>query len=277
MTLIATASNGNGDLVVCADKRGAIFDKHIGYYVKGDSEEKLFPFSGGVVVGLSGEASLVSDIIPRASYELKETRQVRAHNAGLSQGAKAAVIRDNEERGLYEDEYGIDACAFLADRLNAHFGKWFGKREGAGTNKWPDVEITYCQWHHKPLGPRIVKLFSRDGFCPRGVSGQYAFSGMYRYAHGLCERVYDSSMSIEELKLLMAFLVTESARTDPTIGPSIDMFVLASAGTPERITDSEIAKINRSNQLMGDTLRQYIRSSMGSIQAQIRERGGLMG
>lgn len=239
MTLIVAAVSSSGDLVIAADRRATILDNDIGYFVNDDNTTKLVAYSNGVVVGIAGEASYVADTVLRCSY----------------------LEKDSEKKPQDTPATERTSSEYLADELHGHFTKWFDRKQTA-QYKWPSVEIAFFQW--LPMlegGPRIVRLASKDGFQPRlSIGKKYALFGTFSFAVGLCDRLYTPDYTTEETKHLCSLLITEAARTNPTIGATMDMWVLSSSGAPEIIVPGELERIKLANEkLFSEQLHDLIR------------------
>jgi len=101
--------------------------------------------------------------------------------------------------------------------------------------------------------PRMFQLLSQMDFAPMLHNYGFALCGVAQYALYLLNRLYQPDSSIEQLKALAAYVITETASQDGKVGGPVQMAMITAGGCKELATDQvrEIIKHNdgRSEQL----------------------------
>lgn len=201
------------DVVLAADRRGTYGDPR-GLVCLDENMTKLH-VCGPVVLGIVGMPGAILD-------------PVRAFQAGVAVAA--------------------DPIATLALALRQHYEKNFGLRpfisNGQILDGRPQATVLYAD--RRPGAAGLCTLPSELNFTPIPPGPRYVMAGVTNYALYLFQRLWRDNFSVDEALRLGAFLITETSKLDPKVGPIPDLAVLSASGA-KQLDRAEIDKIVAGN------------------------------
>lgn len=151
-----------------------------------------------------------------------------------------------------------DPIATLSQALRQHYEKNFGLRPFISTGQILDArpQATVVYADRRPGAAGLCQLPSELNFTPIPPGPRYVMAGVTNYALYLFQRLWRDTFSVDEALRLGAFLITETSKLDPKVGPIPDLTVLTSSGA-KQLDRPEIDKIVAEND---ERIAQFARS-----------------
>jgi 20S proteasome alpha/beta subunit len=115
-----------------------------------------------------------------------------------------------------------------------------------GYDTGPDEQFTQ---------PRIYQLISAFDFAPMLTATGFGLQGVAQYALYLLNRLYVPDASIDELKSLASYVITETASQDGKVGGPVRMAIVTPAEGCRILTPTDMEGIADGNATRSDQLR----------------------
>lgn len=223
MTLIC-ALEGQDGLVLASDSRGTIGDPR-GLTAIRDVEKKIFKLSSLCGIAVSGSSELASQMIDE-------------------------FLKKIEEESLEQISSIVDKIYNISKTL---YNQWFGVRhwvtEKPLVDQRPVIIFILCGYNkiakqtREELEKKIFFLNSQLDFAPHLCTSGYMMAGIPQYATYLMHKFYNPNMTVDNLKALAAYLISETASQDPKVGGPIKMAIIDSKAGYTEIADTAIRQI----------------------------------
>lgn len=205
---------GKGGLVLVSDSRATIGDPR-GLTVSNDTVKKIF--------GISQKAGLIM--------------------AGA--GEIGAVLIDEMSKRLNKEDDVDSVLIKIHDVSVPLFTKWFGQPVIAPQGiirPWPSLVINLAGLS-RDGSSKLYILTSEIGFAPSKSTMGFATIGVVPLAIYLLNRLYDTSMNLQNCKKLATYAILETMSQDGKVGGPIQMATI----TPDKgfcfVEEGEIARI----------------------------------
>ena len=141
-----------------------------------------------------------------------------------------------------------DLIPQLAEALKAHYGRNFGLRPFVVKEQVVDLrpQATIIYADRRPGAAGLCVMPSELNFSPIFMPQRYVMAGISNYALYLFQRLWRDTFSVNDALGLGAFLITETSKLDPKVGPVPDLMVLGADGAQalDRSRIDEIIKVN---------------------------------
>jgi 20S proteasome alpha/beta subunit len=202
---LLVALRGNDGIVVAADSRGTFGDPRA-VTAQNDAQKKLYRASRHAAILTAGSGELGATIMAEALTLIQETDGV------------SAVL--DKTRTLVRTKYG-EWFPNFALQINQ-----------AGTPVRPDLALLiagYDAVQGAPPEQKIFQILSGLDFAPMLHNYGFALVGVAQYALYLLNRLYQDNSSIEQLKPLAAYVITETASQDGKVGGPVQMATITPA------------------------------------------------
>jgi 20S proteasome alpha/beta subunit len=232
MTLLV-ALRGQDGIVVATDSRGTFGDPR-GVTAQNDAQKKLYV------------ASKYSAILTAGSGELG-----------------AAVM--SEILQAVKDKEGVTTIMDQARTLlRTKYGDWFAKfaiqpLPNPLSPLRPDLALILAGYDTDPAGrpteQRIFQLISQTDFAPMLHNYGFALAGVAQYALYLLNRLYEKDSTVEKLKALAAYVITETASQDGKVGGPVQMATITPDSGSKELTSDEIDAVLKHNERRSKVLR----------------------
>ncbi len=232
MTLLVALSGADG-LVVASDSRGTFGDPR-GVTAQNDSQKKLYVTSKYSAILAAGAGELGAQLMGEVTTAVKTIEGV-------------TPIMD-ATRGL----------------VRAKYGDWFSRFaiqpvQGAPAPVRPDLALLIAGYDvdasGTPTDQRIFQLVSQADFAPMLHNYGFAIQGVAQYALYLLNRLYERGSTVEQLKALAVYVITETASQDGKVGGRVQMAVIRASEGCKELTVDEIGAIVTQNQRRSDALK----------------------
>jgi len=225
VTLLVTLRGADG-IVVATDSRGTFGDPR-GVTAQNDSQKKLYI------------ASRYSAILTAGSGEL------------------AAFVMEEVLRTIQGTE-GITAIMDATRNLvRARYGDWFASFAlqpipSVPAPVRPDLGLILAGYDvdatGRPTDQRIFQLMSQADFAPMLHNYGFAIAGIAQYALYLLNRLYERNSTVEQLRALAAYVITETASQDGKVGGRVQMATITPTAGCQELKPEEINAILVHNQ-----------------------------
>lgn len=230
MTLLVALKGADG-LVVAADSRGTFGDPR-GVTAQNDSQKKLYVISKYAAILTSGSGELGATIMQEVAAALKNVTGVTP----------------------------------VMDTLRAHvrgrYGDWFARfaiQPGLPMPVRPDVAFIIAGYDvdaaSSPTEQKIFQLISQTDFAPMLHNYGFALSGVAQYALYLLNRLYEKDSTVEQLKALAAYVITETASQDGKVGGRVQMATIAPTQECKELNAADVDQILAENERKGEALK----------------------
>jgi 20S proteasome alpha/beta subunit len=158
--------------------------------------------------------------------------------------------------------------AKLRDISRAKFNEWFSAFPMLSIPNQnpqfvrPTLQLTLAGYDvvEGKSTPRFYSMVSNFDFAPNLHDYGFALGGVAQYALYLLNRLYSSDMTVEDLKHLAAYVVTETAAQDGKVGGPVQMAVIL-PNTGFEVGSEELAKIVVENEHLSKDLKGLFRSA----------------
>ena len=212
-------------IILGADSRGTIGDPR-GLTAINDSYLKIFPM-GRCGIGIAGASeigtALLDELRKQGSDDLTDIDQT------------ISIVRNESTQ-----------C----------FNNWFGNIPSI---QRPGVLLTVAGYRRRTSAqpdPMIYLLNSQTNFAPQLFGHMPCMTGVPQYAVYLVHRYYDPTISVEQAKCLVEYLIAETASQDPKVGGPIRIAEITPEGYKE-LNESEVETIHQRNESLNQQLRQF--------------------
>jgi predicted proteasome-type protease len=223
MTL-TIALQGCDGLLLAADSRGTIGDPR-GLTAINDDQRKIFKLSHHCGVATAGSSELAMKLVDEINRRM----------------------RTDDPTGKTAPDDADAVMGLTRETARACYGDWFGKFPldqrpvinfllagyAAGTSNRLDV-------------PRIYLLASQIDFAPQ-LCARQMLAGVPQYAIYLLHRLYDQTMTIENLLSLAVYLINETATQDPKVGGPVRIATIRPGKGFQETDEKTIGKIVKRN------------------------------
>lgn len=236
MTLLVALSGADG-LVVASDSRGTFGDPR-GVTAQNDSQKKLYVASKYSAILAAGAGELGAQLMAEVTAAVKDIEGV-------------TPVMD-ATRGL----------------VRAKYGDWFSRFAiqpvpGVPSPVRPDLALLVAGYDvdadGRPTDQRIFQLISQADFAPMLHNYGFAIQGVAQYALYLLNRLYQRDSTVEQLKALAVYVITETASQDGKVGGRVQMATITAGGGCKELTAEEVEAIVSQNQRRSEALK--LRSS----------------
>lgn len=213
MSLVVAMQVGSDDVVMAADRRGTYGDPRA--LVCLDENMNKLHVCGNAALGIVG--------MPGAVFSPIVAVQNQAATTPDLVGALSAALREH-----YVKNFALRPFITNAQLMDSR----------------PSATIVYADRRAKAAG--ICTLPSELNFTPMFTGQRYVMAGVTSYALYLFQRLWRDTFSVNDALSLGAFLITETAKLDPKVGPIPDLMVLTSNGAEllDRNRIDAIIKVN---------------------------------
>jgi 20S proteasome alpha/beta subunit len=232
VTLLAALSGIDG-LVVASDSRGTFGDPR-GVTAQNDSQKKLYVTSKYSAILTAGAGELGAQLMGEVADVIKQTE-------GVTKIMDAARTH-----------------------IRAKYADWFNKfvvqpLPNVPAAVRPDLALLVAGYEvdagGNPVEQRVFQLISQFDFAPMLHNYGFALQGVAQYALYLLNRLYRRDASVEQLKALAAYVITETASQDGKVGGRVQMAMITPKDGCRELTIEEVDQIINQNQHRSDTLK----------------------
>ena len=123
----------------------------------------------------------------------------------------------------------------------------------------PDVSLLIAGFdvdqHGKHTEQRIFQLLSQLDFAPMLHNYGFGLVGVAQYALYLLNRLYENGSSVEHLKALAAYVITETASQDGKVGGRIRLATITPADGATELSEEAVGKIVEQNSTRNTSLK----------------------
>ncbi|MFH1391030.1 MAG: hypothetical protein ABIH20_01830 [Candidatus Diapherotrites archaeon] len=198
MTLIVCAKGIDG-MVFASDSRGTFGDPR-GITARNDTMRKIFKLNNQCILLMSGSAELGETILEEIQRQIS-TQKLK----NIDKVVECAV-----------------------NKFRAKYNEWFPQFQ---PNQRPMLGIIIGGYEvdkkkKQSCKPKIFSMMSPLNFAPGLHNYGFALHGVPQYALYLLNTLYSDRMKINQLKQLLAYVITETASQDGKVGGPIQMAVL---------------------------------------------------
>ncbi len=232
MTLVL-AVRGNNGIVLAADSRGTYGDPRA-ITAQNDSMIKLHRLARHAGVLMAGDAGLGNQIL--ATFP-----QDRAASVSISM--------------LME---------IFRHHIRTVYSSWFQgfaiqPVQGATQPTRPQVNFIVAGYDYDADGnantPALYNLPCHYDFAPVRLDHGFVLDGVAQYGLYLFNRLYRDGYSMEQLKSLVAYAITETASQDGKVGGPIRMATISSQAGYQDVPDEDVNSLVEENGARSEALR----------------------
>jgi 20S proteasome alpha/beta subunit len=232
MTLLV-GLRGHDGLVVAADSRGTFGDPR-GLTAQNDSQKKLYITSKYSAVLLAGSGELGASLMEAVLKEI--------------QGSEGVTPIMEKTRLVLRQKYAEMFSGFAIQQL-----------PGLTIPVRPDVQLLLAGYDLDPSGKpteqRIFQLLSQLDFAPMLHNYGFGLVGVAQYALYLLNRLYENGSSIEHLKALAAYVISETASQDGKVGGKIRLATITPKDGAVELSELDIERIIVENSIRNSSLK----------------------
>jgi len=216
MTLLV-GLRGTDGIVVASDSRGTFGDPR-GVTAQNDAQKKLYVATNRACVLTAGSGELGATIM-------------------------------TEALGIYELTDGVSQVLTKTRTLvRQRYAEWFPnfalQPNQDGDPVRPDLALLIAGYDAAPAGrqpdQKMFQIISTLDFAPMLHNYGFALVGVAQYGLYLLNRLFKDNATVDQLKALAAYVITETASQDGKVGGPVQMAVMgatsATALTPEEVT-----------------------------------------
>jgi predicted proteasome-type protease len=233
MTLLV-GLRGTDGIVVASDSRGTFGDPR-GVTAQNDAQKKLYVATNRVCVLTAGSGELGATIM-------------------------------TEALGVYQPTDGVSKVLNKTRTLvRQRYGEWFPnfalQPNQQGQPVRPDLALLIAGYDDVPApagrqpDQKIFQIISGLDFAPMLHNYGFALLGVAQYALYLLNRLYKGSASVDQLKALAAYVITETASQDGKVGGPVQMAVIG-ANTTTELTPEEVGQTMQDNATKSTRLKE---------------------
>ena len=222
MTLLV-GLRGTDGIVVASDSRGTFGDPR-GVTAQNDAQKKLYAATNRVCVLTAGSGELGATIM-------------------------------TEALGIYQPTDGVSQVLTKTRTLvRQRYGEWFPnfafQQNQEGNPVRPDLALLIAGYDTAPAGKqpdqRMFQIISALDFAPMLHNYGFALVGVAQYGLYLLNRLFRDNATVDQLKALAAYVITETASQDGKVGGPVQMAVIGATATKE-LTPEEVGEILQTN------------------------------
>jgi len=123
----------------------------------------------------------------------------------------------------------------------------------------PDISLLVAGYdvdqHGRPTEQRIYQLLSQIDFAPMLHNYGFGLVGVAQYALYLLNRLYETGSSVEHLKALAAYVISETASQDGKVGGKIRLATIMPNDGAVQLSDEDVDRILKENALRNTSLK----------------------
>jgi 20S proteasome alpha/beta subunit len=232
---LTVALVGHNGMVAAADSRGTFGDPR-GLTAQNDNMTKVFTLAPHVVGTLAGAAELGVQLMA----------EVQAATAAAGMDGVTQVME------------------LVRTTTRTRYAEWFpgwqiqpGGQPGIPVR--PELAMLVAGYDSKPddgvTEPKVYQLISAFDFAPMLTGTGFGLQGVAQYALYLLNRLYLPDASIEELKYLASYVITETATQDGKVGGPVRMAIVTPGEGCAILTAAELEVITDGNAARSEQLR----------------------
>lgn len=222
MTLLVGLVGTDG-IVVASDSRGTFGDPR-GVTAQNDAQRKLYVATDRACVLTAGTGELGATIMTEA--------------LGMYQATDGVTEVLNKTRNLVRQRY-LEWFPNFALQPNQN-----------GDPVRPDLAFLIAGYESAPNGKtpdqRMFQIVSQFDFAPMLHNYGFALVGVAQYGLYLLNRLFRGGATVEQLKALAAYVITETASQDGKVGGPVQMAVIVK-NTATALTENEVNLIIQKN------------------------------
>jgi 20S proteasome alpha/beta subunit len=230
MTLLV-ALRGVDGIVVASDSRGTFGDPR-GVTAQNDAQKKLYRASKHAAILTAGSGELGATVMAEALTLIQENDSVN-------------VVLE-KTRNLVREKY------------SQWFPQFALQPNPQGHPVRPDLGLLIAGYDIQPDGPQVQKIFQLQSgldFAPMLHNYGFALLGVAQYALYLLNRLYQNDSSVDKLKPLAGYAITETASQDGKVGGPVQMATIMPPDGCKELSQAEIDAIVTSNAQKNTTLK----------------------
>jgi 20S proteasome alpha/beta subunit len=222
MTLLVGLRGTNG-IVVASDSRGTFGDPR-GVTAQNDAQKKLYVATNRGCVLTAGSGELGATIM-------------------------------TEALGIYQPTDGVSQVLNKTRTLvRQRYSEWFPnfalQQNQQGDPVRPELALLIAGYDTAPTGGQVdqkmFQIVSALDFAPMLHNYGFALVGVAQYGLYLLNRLYKDNATVDQLKALAAYVITETASQDGKVGGPVQMAVIASNAVTA-LTADEVTQIVQNN------------------------------
>ncbi|MBI3032464.1 hypothetical protein HYY69_03245 [Candidatus Woesearchaeota archaeon] len=224
MTLIVCAKAIDG-MVLASDSRGTFGDPQ-NLTAQNDTMKKVVKLNENAVLLASGSAEIGETIIQEIVNDLKQAN-IKSVTEVMEFSRKKFKQRYDEWFLKYPPLPHPQNPAFVRPVLGIIIGGY-------------DLDH-----NNKYTIPKIYSLLSVYDFAPMLHNYGFGLQGVPQYALYLMNRLYSPEMNTEQLKHLLAYIITETATQDAKVGGPVQIAIIQSEKCKELSREEAESIINK--------------------------------
>ncbi len=240
MTLLVGLRGADG-LVVATDSRGTFGDPR-GVTAQNDAQQKLYVTSKYTAIMTAGAGELGATVMREI---VQRVTGVEGVTPIMQQAREVALERYRE----WFPNFTIQPV------------------HGLLAPQRPDLALMVAGYDVDALGnvdePRMFQVLSQMDFAPMLHNYGFALAGVAQYALYLLNRLYQPDSSVEHLKALGAWVITETASQDGKVGGPVQMATITTGGCKE-LTAEQVREIIKHNEGRSEQLKKSFFKGGGS-------------
>lgn len=170
-----------------------------------------------------------------------------------------------EVTAAVKDIEGVTAIMDAARGLvRSRYGDWFSRFAvqpvpGVPAPVRPDLAFLIAGYDvtadRKPVEQKIYQLISQADFAPMLHNYGFAIAGVGQYALYLLNRLYQRDSTVDQLKALAAYVITETASQDGKVGGRVQMATITPGAGCRELTADDVEAIVTQNHRRSETLK----------------------
>lgn len=219
--------------MVAADSRGTFGDPR-GVTAQNDSQKKLYTTSKYTAILTAGSGELGAFVMADVMATLKSIEGVTA----VMDAARSHV---RTKYGDWFARFAIQALPNVAAPVR------------------PDLALLITGYdvdgNGQPTEPRIFQLLSQTDFAPMLHNYGFALSGIAQYALYLLNRLYQSDSTVEQLKALATYVITETASQDGKVGGRVQLATITPTDGCRELSAMDVDAIIAQNSRRSEALK----------------------
>lgn len=225
---LLVALKGSDGIVVAADSRGTFGDPR-GVTAQNDAQKKLYVTSKYTAILTAGSGELGASVMLQVP--------------GVIKGVEGITAVMNAVRTLVKTSYKDWFPQFAIQPV-----------PGVPAPVRPDLALMFAGYDVDAQGqahePRIYQLVSPTDFAPMLHNYGFALAGVGQYALYILNRLYDSNSppTVEQLKPLAAYVITETASQDGKVGGPVQMATIAPSDGSKELSQADVDQIIDGNE-----------------------------
>lgn len=232
MTLLVTLSGTNG-IVAATDSRGTFGDPRT-LTAQNDTQKKLYVLTKYSVILLAGVGELGSNVMAQVAASISKIEGVTP----VTEHVRALVRRRYAE---WFPSFAITAIPGVSAAVR------------------PDLTLLVSGYevdaHGQATNQRTYRLQSNFDFAPMLHNYGFSTAGVPQYALYLLNRLYRGDSTVEQLKSLSAYVITETASQDGKVGGPVQMAIMTPGEGCRELQRSEVDEVIAHNVRRSESLK----------------------